>query len=132
MILLAALALSTSADLDALDRAVESCAREVINPTFAAEAPRRSAFMTATFREQEEIVAARLDLSNRRRALREASVTSVKGGDSDAALSLAALALEDHQRALNDRRMLEGLRGEAMDAKRRYFLAHCATTKDAK
>ena len=38
---------------------------------------------------------------------------------------MAALALEDRQRALNDRRMLETMRAEAMDVKRRYYLAHC-------
>ena len=46
--------------------------------------------------------------------------------DEDQQLAMAALALEDRQRALNDRRMLESMRAEAMDVKRRYYLAHCA------
>ena len=124
---LTALALTGTTELETLDRAVETCARDVVNPAFAAEAKRRSGFMTGIFREQEELVAARLDLSNRRRVLREAGVTAIKGGDSETTLSLASQAIEDRQRALNDRRMLEGMRNEAMDAKRRFYLSHCAT-----
>ena len=130
MILLLAMALSTSAELEALDRAVESCSREIVNPVFAAESRRRSAFMSAVFREQEEIVAGRLDISNRRRALREGGEAAK--GDSEAGLALTALALEDRQRALNDRRMLESLRREAVDSKRHFYLSHCDSTRDRK
>jgi CheY-like chemotaxis protein len=34
-------------------------------------------------------------------------------------------AEDDRQRALNDRRMLEGIRQDAMDSMRRYFLLNC-------
>ena len=124
--MLALLALSISAEFAALDRAVESCTRETVTPAFAAEAKRRNGFLTTMFAEQEAVVAARLDLADRRRALREAGA-----GDGEPALLLAAQAIEDRQRALNDRRMLENMRNEAMDAKRRFYLSHCAT-KDRK
>ena len=120
----------TAADLDTLDAAVQRCDRAAVNPIFAGVAGARSAFMTETFREQEAIVAERLDIANRKRALREATAPAPKGGDTIAKLDLQNQALEDRQRALNDRRMLEGLRGEAIDAKRRYYLARCANGKD--
>jgi hypothetical protein len=120
----------SAANLDALDAAVERCDKATINPIFAGVSAQRSKFMTDVFREQEAIVAERLDVANRRRELREAGTSSVKDGDSEAALSLTAQAIEDRQRALNDRRMLEGLRNEALDAKRRYYLAHCANGKN--
>lgn len=112
----------TAVDFDALDRSVATCARDAVNPVFAAEAEQRSRFVTDVYREQETIVAERLDISDRKRALRE----GVKNGDTAAKLELQWQALEDRQRALNDRRMLQGLRNEAMDAKRRYYLAHCS------
>lgn len=129
MILLFALSL-TANDLDTLDAAVERCARAEVSPVFANQAERASQFMTEAYREQEAIVADRLDIANRKRALREAGVTLVKGGDSVAALDLRAAANDDRQRALNDKRLLENLRSDAMDAKRRYYLAHCANGKD--
>ena len=115
-----------TAELDALDRAVATCARNTVNPAFAADAGRRSAVMTETVREQEAIVVARLDIANRRRALRETRPSGRIASDDDQQLAMAALALEDRQRALNDRRMLETMRAEAMDVKRRFYLAHCA------
>lgn len=115
----------TAADFDALDRSVATCAREAVNPVFAAEAEQRSRFMTETYREQEAIVAERLDIANRKRALREGA----KNDDSATKLDLQWQALEDRQRALNDRRLLQGLRAEAMDAKRQYYLAHCSRGK---
>lgn len=129
MILFLALSL-TASDLDTLDAAVERCARAEVNPVFAQQAERQSQFMTEAYREQESIVADRLDIANRKRALREAGVTSVKGGDSVSALDLRAAATEDRQRALNDKRLLENLRSDAMDAKRRYYLAHCSGAKE--
>ena len=115
----------TAADFDALDRSVAQCARDTVNPVFAAEAEQRSQFTTDVYREQEAIVAERLDISSRKRALREGAPV-VKPGDTAAKLELQWQAIEDRQRALNDRRMLQGLRNEAMDAKRRYYLAHCS------
>lgn len=116
------LLLTASADLDSLNRAVARCDRGTVNPAFSAEAGQRSAFLLDTFREQESIVAARLDVSQRRATLREAG--PVKAAD-EKKLSLEEAALEDRQRALNDRRMLEGIRQDAMDSMRRYFLLNC-------
>ena len=115
----------TAADFDALDRSVATCARDAVNPVFAAEAEQRSRFVTDVYREQEAIVAERLDIAARRRALREGDKT----GDTTTKLDLQAQAIEDRQRALNDRRLLQGLRVEAMDAKRQYYLAHCSRGK---
>ena len=70
---------AASADLDALDQAVERCDRGMANPAFSAEAGRRSSFLLETFREQELIVAARLDVSQRRATLREAG--AIKASD---------------------------------------------------
>ena len=113
---------AASADLDALDQAVARCDRNAANPVFSGEAARRSQFLLDAFREQEAIVAARLDLSDRRRALREES--TAKPAD-DKPLKLEETALDDRQRALNDKRMLEGIRQDAMDTMRRYFLNNC-------
>ena len=127
MMLLALLAAGPiSAELDALDRAVATCTRAVVNPAFAADAGRRSAAMTETVREQEEIAIARLDIADRRRALRETRPSGRAAIEDDQQLAMATLAIEDRQRALNDRRLLDTMRAEAMDVKRRYFLAHCA------
>ena len=127
MLFLAAMA---GVDFDALDKAVETCDRKSATPFFSDEAERRNVYLTSAFREQESIIAERLDLAARKRALREAGTTAVKGGDSEKDLALKVAANEDRQRALNDSRMLEGMRGDAMDAKRRYYLAHCATGKE--
>jgi hypothetical protein len=113
---------AASVDLDALDQAVARCDRAVANPAFSAEAARRSQFLLDAYREQEAIVTARLDLSDRRRAEREAG--TVKPAD-DKTMKLEEAALDDRQRALNDKRMLEGIRQDAMDMMRRYFLNNC-------
>ena len=119
---------AASADLDALDQAVARCDRNAANPVFSGEAARRSHFLLDAYSEQEAIVAARLDLSDRRRALREES--TAKPAD-DKPLKLEEAALDDRQRALNDKRMLEGIRQDAMDTMRRYFLNNCpAGAKD--
>jgi hypothetical protein len=114
---------AASADLDTLDQAVERCDRGVANPAFSNEAARRSQALLGAYREQEAIVAARLELTQRRRDLREAS--SKKSSGEEQKLELESAALEDRQRALNDQRMLEGIRQDAMDAMRRYFLLNC-------
>jgi hypothetical protein len=114
---------AASADLDTLDQAVARCDRGTANPAFSNEAARRSQFLLGAYREQESIVAARLDLSQRRRDLREASTK--KNNAEDQKLDLENAAIEDRQRALNDQRMLEGIRQDAMDAMRRYFLLNC-------
>ena len=117
---------AASAELDALNQAVARCDRVKANPAFSAEAAQRSAFLLETYREQEAIVAARFDLSRRRAALREAG--TLKATD-EKTFSLEEAAIEDRQRALNDRRMLEGIRQDAMDTMRRYFLMNCPAGK---
>jgi hypothetical protein len=117
---------AASADLDALDQAVERCDRGMANPAFSAEAGRRSSFLLETFREQELIVTARLDVSQRRASLREAG--AIRASD-EKKLSLEEAAIEDRQKALNDQRMLEGIRQDAMDSMRRYFLMNCPAGK---
>ena len=116
------LLVAASAQLDALSHAVARCDRGMANPVFAAETANRSSFLLDAYREQESIVAARLDLAQRRAALREAG--AIKSSD-EKQLSLESAAIEDRQRALNDRRMLEGIRRDAMDSMRRYFLMNC-------
>ena len=113
---------AATADLAALDQAVARCDRAVANPAFASEAGRRSQFLLQTYRDQEAIVAARLGTAERRRLLREASG---KTAAEEQAIVLEEAAIEDRQRALNDRRMLEGIRQDAIDAMRRHFLAQC-------
>ena len=114
---------ATSADLDSLDQAVARCDRATASPAFANEAARRSNFLLGAYREQEAIVAARLDIAQRRATLREA------GRKKDVAeqekVELESAAIDDRQHALNDKRMLEGIRQDAMDTMRRYFLLNC-------
>jgi hypothetical protein len=121
---------AASADLDALDQAVARCDRNAANPVFAAEAGRRSQFLLDAYREQEAIVAERLGIADQRRALREAAAP--KAADQKQAekqLDLQQAALDDRQKALNDKRMLEGIRQDAMDTMRRYFLNNCPAGK---
>ena len=113
---------TASADLDAIDQAVARCDRASVNPAFASESARRSQFLLDAYREQEAIVTERLALSDRRRAAREAG--TIKASE-DKQLKLQEAALDDRQRALNDRRMLEGIRQDAMDTMRHYFLTNC-------
>ncbi|HET6942622.1 MAG TPA: hypothetical protein VFH89_10710 [Sphingomicrobium sp.] len=117
---------AASAELDALDQAVARCDRGTASPAFSAEAGRRSSFLLETYREQESIVAARLDVSQRRATLRDAG--AIKASD-EKKLSLEEAAIEDRQKALNDQRMLEGIRQDAMDSMRRYFLMNCPAGK---
>ncbi|HVU30091.1 MAG TPA: hypothetical protein VHE36_06805 [Sphingomicrobium sp.] len=117
---------AASADLDALDQAVTHCERASVNPMFAGEAARRSAFLLEAYHEQEVIVADRLALADQRRTLRENSDMKVaERKQADKQLALQEAAIEDRQKALNDKRMLEGIREDAMDSMRHYFLLNC-------
>ena len=120
------LLVAASADLDALDQAVARCDRNAANPMFAGEAARRSEFLLDAYRQQAGIVADRLALTDQRRALREASdLKASDRKDTEKQLDLLQAALEDRQKALNDKRMLEGIREDAMDSMRHYFLLNC-------
>jgi hypothetical protein len=117
---------AVSADLDALDQAVARCDRSIANPAFSGEAARRSSFLLDSYKEQEAIVADRLALADQQRALREA--TDIKPAEvkqTQKQLDLQQAAIDDRQKALNDKRLLEGIRDDATDSMRRYFLMNC-------
>ena len=117
---------AASADLDALDQAVSHCDRKVSNPVFSAEAARRAQFLLDAYREQEAIVNDRLTLTDQRRDLREnLNLKPVDSKQTEKQLDLQQANLDDRQKALNDKRMLEGIRQDAMDSMRRYFLNNC-------
>jgi hypothetical protein len=117
---------AASADLDSLNQAVARCDRAAVNPMFAGEAARRSQFLLDAYHEQEAIVNDRLTLADQRRSLREA--TDIKAADQkqmEKTLDAQQADLDDRQKALNDKRMLEGIREDAMDSMRHYFLLNC-------
>lgn len=124
---------AASADLDALDQAVARCDRGAANPVFSAEAARRSQFLLDAYREQEGIVTERLAVNDQRRALRETPTAKpAEQKQVEKQLDLQQAALEDRQKALNDKRMLESIRQDAMDNMRRYFLNNCPAGKSDK
>ena len=86
-----------------------------------------SEFLLEAYREQQAIVADRADLAERRRVWRESASPSAAD---DKALKLAEANVDDRQKALNDSRMLEGLRQDAIDTMRRYFLTNCPAGKE--
>lgn len=114
-------------DLAAMDVAVAKCDRETVSAIFGAEPVRRSAFMTELFNEQQAIFNGRRDVAARRQALRDASLDKSlpKPADSETALAFESAALDERQNALNDARSLDNLRRDALDAKRRLYLAQC-------
>ncbi len=115
-----------SADLDSLNQAVERCDRSAVNPMFAGEAGRRSQFLLDAYHEQQAIVSDRLALAEQRRALRVASDVKVaEQKQTQKQLDLQQADLDDRQKALNDTRMLEGIREDAMDSLRHFFLLNC-------
>jgi len=118
---------AASADLDALDQAVARCDRTAANPVFSSEAARRSQFLLDAYREQEGLVSDRLALADQRRTLREAAAPAKPAEQKqlEKQLDLAEQAIEDRQKALNDKRMLEAIREDATDTMRRYFLSNC-------
>ena len=128
-------ALMSSADMRALDAAIDSCNRDAALPVFTDEMRRRSAAATAAYEEQERISTERADLAARRL---QVDLASEDGAKKDAAatqarsqrdLSRAQQALDDRQRALDDLRRLEAMRREAIDLKRQYFLLRCPAGK---
>jgi hypothetical protein len=124
---------AASADLDALDQAVARCDRNAANPVFSSESARRSQFLLDAYREQEGIVNERLTLNDQRRTLRETPpIKPAEQKQAEKQLDLQQAALEDRQKALNDKRMLESIRQDAMDNMRRYFLNNCPAGKSDK
>jgi len=124
---------AASADLDALDQAVARCDRGAANPVFAAEISRRSQFLLDAYKEQEGIVSDRASLTDQRRTLRETPLTKVaEQKAAEKQLDLQSAALDDRQKTLNDKRMLEAIRIDATDTMRRYFLNNCPAGKSDK
>jgi hypothetical protein len=117
---------AASADLDTLNQAVARCDRAAVNPMFAGEAGRRSQYLLDAYHEQEAIVTDRLALADQRRALREdSSMKAAEQKELEKQLDAQQADLDDRQKALNDKRMLEGIREDAMDSMRHYFLLNC-------
>jgi len=117
---------AASVDLDTLNQAVAHCDRAAVNPMFAGEAGRRSQFLLDAYHEQEAIVNDRLTLADQRRALREdGSMKAAEQKELEKQLDAQQADLDDRQKALNDKRMLEGIREDAMDSMRHYFLLNC-------
>jgi hypothetical protein len=124
---------AASADLDALDQAVTHCDRQVSNPVFSSEAARRAQFLLDAYREQEAIVNDRLALADQRRTLRTAAdMKPAELKQTEKQLDLQQADLDDRQKALNDKRLLEGIRQDAMDSMRRYFLNNCPAGRSEK
>jgi hypothetical protein len=120
---------AASADLEAIDQAVTQCDRNSANPAFAGEAARRSQFLVDVYKQEADIVNARLAIAAQRQALQQA------GGHTTAQerdLDLQNATLDDKQKALQDQKTLEGAREDAMDAMRRYYLLHCPAGGDRK
>ena len=134
-LLAAAAALMTADEMRTLDAAIESCNRDAAFPVFSDELRRRSLTVTATFEEQERINAQRAALATRRQELDHASDSKLADKDSvlqsQRELGRATDLLENRQRALDDLRRLEGMRRDAIDLKRQYFLARCPSSKKA-
>ena len=70
------LLVAASAELDALEQAVTRCDRATASPAFSQEAARRSSFLLDTYREQEAIVAARIEIAQRRATLPRVTTAS--------------------------------------------------------
>lgn len=118
-----------AAEIDALQQSVARCDRVAVRRTFEAEPQRRGDFVAGLFREQEAIVEARLALAERRRSLRGT------GGklalESRRAIDNEAHDLEDRQNALNDRRILDGARRDALNQLRALYLVSCRGKDEA-
>ena len=75
----------------------------------------------------------RLELNDQRRALRETPPSKpAEQKLAEKQIELQQASLDDRQKALNDKRMLEGIRQDAMDTMRRYFLNNCPAGKSDK
>lgn len=123
LLLLLALSLPNDApSLTALADGVARCDRPATTTVFQTEETRRTQFLTDAYAEQEAIVQERRALAVRRAALRAATVQTA---DSEAAVTLADALNADRQAVLDDARLLERLRHEAIDQMRRQFLSTC-------
>ncbi len=108
-------------DLPALSKAVAACDRPAVARSVEGETKRHGAFLVDSFREQGEVAAVRVDLAERRRALRVGDKTV----DTDASLGLLAQTLDDRQRALDDARNLDRMKQDALGWFRQQFIIQC-------
>ena len=122
MIALALAATADPTDFDALNKAVAKCDRAVVTRTVTDTVDRHSTFLVDAFGEQRAIAQARSDWAERRRRLHAGE----KVTDSEATLTLAREALDDRQRALDDRRTLDRLEQDMMFHFRQQYLTQCA------
>lgn len=112
-------------DLSTIDGAVAKCDSKIMTKTFADEPPRRRAFVIAAFAEQQEIVKARRALAERRTALTQPGQTVQVTSEQKDAVERESHALAERQRELDDVRMLNGLREDALDLMRKQYVATC-------
>lgn len=122
-----ALLLAAAPALDAVQAAVEQCKRAEVADIFSAEPQRRIQAMSDAYREQVAIVTERRQIEQRRMLLRRGVP---QNGDSEGVIALAEAALANRQSALNDARMLEGLRRDGLDAMRSYYIRRCGAGRD--
>lgn len=112
--------------LTALADGVARCDRPATTAVFQAEEARRTQFLTLAYAEQEAIVHERAAIAARRQLLRAGTPTPGQiNTDTDAILINATALITDQQQALDDSRLLERLRREAIDQMRRQFLSTC-------
>ena len=118
----AALPDQTQTAFDAFSKAVEKCDRKVVADTVTDSFARHGRFLIDAYAEQRAIAQARADFAERRRKLHGGEHTS----DTENALSLAAQALDDRQRALDDQRRLDGMEQDMVSYFRSQYLTRCA------
>jgi hypothetical protein len=118
----AALPDTTQTDFDAFAKAVEKCDRKVVADTVTESVQRHGRFLIDAYAEQRAIAEARSEFAERRRKLHAGERT----GDTENILSLAAQALDDRQRALDDQRRLDGMEQDMVSYFRSQYLTRCA------
>jgi len=113
-------------DLSTIDTAVAKCDTKIMTKTFTDEPPRRRAFVIAAFAEQQEIVKARRALAEKRMALTQQGQTVQVTADQREGIEREGQALAERQRELDDVRMLNGLREDALDLMRKQYITTCS------
>ncbi|MBT2186420.1 hypothetical protein [Sphingobium nicotianae] len=139
----AAIGIPTGPDLAEVERAVGKCDSGTMTKIFAGEPQRRRAAMIAIFNEQQAVVEARRALAQRRfEAMNRPpapvqpsqSIPAQPGATPVPAVAAAAPSpnfdmeaqqLADRQQALDDARMLGGMRDNALDMMRQQYLIGC-------
>lgn len=131
LIYLASVIANGAPSLDEIDQAVAKCESKVMVRTYQEEPDRRRAFAIAAYREQEAIVTARQALAARRLAALQPTVggTMSPPQDQAAAFSLESQQLTERQQELDDARMLNGLREQALDLMRQQYVSKCSAGK---